>query len=168
MKKLTTAHRIRTRGFSLVEVAMAMGIASFCLLATVGLLPVGLDSIRVSREESGAANCLEQIARSLRSATPNSAGGFHSTGGFGELSWSGATGGSATFDNLSLDGLPADRSAEARLIGHVEISPIGSAATGQAMVTVAWPTTATWNTSTKRWENAQGSVTTWVVFRSDR
>ena len=34
---------IQTAGFSMVEVTLAIGILGFCLLAVIGLLPLGLD-----------------------------------------------------------------------------------------------------------------------------
>ncbi len=47
--------RSRARAFSLVEVVLAMGIVSFSVLATVGLLSVANDTNRRSREETFAA-----------------------------------------------------------------------------------------------------------------
>ena len=58
-----------SRGFSLVEVVIAIGILSFCLLAIFGLLPVGLSSNKASVEQSGAANIATAIVADLR-ATP--------------------------------------------------------------------------------------------------
>ncbi len=59
------------RSFSLVEVVLAMGIVSFSVLATVGLLSVANDTNRRSREETFsaqlAANEFERI-RSLSAA----------------------------------------------------------------------------------------------------
>lgn len=157
---------MRPRAFSLVEVAMAMGIASFCLLAVVGLLPVGLDAARESREESGAARCLEQIAQSLRSAERTS-GGFRASGAFTNLEWAPATGLASTMTNLSLEG-PDSEPAEQRLVARVEIAPQNGGPVCQALVTVAWPNRVTWEASTSSWKNAQGSLSTWVIFRSPR
>jgi uncharacterized protein (TIGR02598 family) len=57
--------------FSLVEVVLAMGVVSFAVLATVGLLSIGNDTNRQAREESAAAqiaaNQFERI-RSLSAA----------------------------------------------------------------------------------------------------
>jgi len=47
--------------FSLVEVALALAITAFCLVAVFGLLPVGLNSNQASTEQTAAAN----IARSI-------------------------------------------------------------------------------------------------------
>ena len=37
-----------TAGFSLVEVVLALGVAAFCLIAVLGMLPVGLKTQQAS------------------------------------------------------------------------------------------------------------------------
>ena len=54
--------------FSLVEVTVALGIAGFCLLTIVGLLPVGLSNNMSSIEQPGAANLARGIITDLRAA----------------------------------------------------------------------------------------------------
>ena len=53
-------------GFSLVEVALALGIASFGLLALFGLLPVGISSNHASIEQTNATNIATAIIADLR------------------------------------------------------------------------------------------------------
>ena len=55
--------------FSLVEVTLALGIAGFCLLTIVGMLPVGLSSNKNSMEQSSAANLARAIAADLRTSS---------------------------------------------------------------------------------------------------
>jgi len=55
-------------GFSLVEVTLALGVAGFCMLAIVGLLPVGLSANRNSIGQSAAANLARGIVADLRAA----------------------------------------------------------------------------------------------------
>jgi len=55
--------------FSLVEVTLALGIAAFCLVAILGLLPVGLTSNQASVEQTVAAGVTSAIVADLR-ATP--------------------------------------------------------------------------------------------------
>ena len=57
MKNLTHARC----GFSLVEVALALGIAGFCLIALFGLLPVGINSNRASLEQTAAADIASRV-----------------------------------------------------------------------------------------------------------
>ena len=47
--------------FSLVEVVLAMGILSICMVLLMGLLPVGLKTNEISAEESNALNLMTAI-----------------------------------------------------------------------------------------------------------
>jgi uncharacterized protein (TIGR02598 family) len=56
---LRTAHsKLKIRGFSLIEVVLALGIASFSLLLLTALIPTGLQTNKESVEESQAINLL--------------------------------------------------------------------------------------------------------------
>lgn len=48
-------------GFSLVEVTMAVGLVSFCLVAMLGVLPVGLKQERGSTEQMAAMQVLAAV-----------------------------------------------------------------------------------------------------------
>jgi Tfp pilus assembly protein PilV len=65
----------RLRGFSLVEVTLALGVAGFCLVTVMGLLPLGLDSNQNCLEQTLAASVASQVYSDLRLAprTPNAA-----------------------------------------------------------------------------------------------
>lgn len=58
---------MNSRGFSLVEICMALGIAAFCLVAIYSLLPVGLRASQESSEETVATGILSQVAADLAS-----------------------------------------------------------------------------------------------------
>ena len=62
--------RSSSAGFSLVEVAVALGITAFCLLAIFGLLPVGEQTNRHATSQTSAINILDAVIADLR-ATPN-------------------------------------------------------------------------------------------------
>jgi Tfp pilus assembly protein PilV len=66
-------------GFSLVEVAIALAVASFCLITISGLLSVGLSSSQTSSQESIMANIAGQVADDLRAAplAPGSVSPFY-------------------------------------------------------------------------------------------
>lgn len=53
--------RSRKAGFSLVEVTMALGLMSFCLVAMLGLLPVGLKQARLSTDQVAAMQVLAAV-----------------------------------------------------------------------------------------------------------
>jgi type II secretory pathway pseudopilin PulG len=55
--------------FSLVEVVLALGVASFAILAIVSLVPYGLQSSKESLDESAAINVLSEVIAD-RQATP--------------------------------------------------------------------------------------------------
>jgi Tfp pilus assembly protein PilV len=53
-------------GFSLVEVALALGVAAFALVAIIGLIPIGLNSNQASSEQTAAAGLSAEIIADLR------------------------------------------------------------------------------------------------------
>jgi type II secretory pathway pseudopilin PulG len=62
--------RTRHHAFSLVEVAIALGILGFVIVTVVGLLSVGLKSNQVSLEETRAALMLTLLEADLRNTHP--------------------------------------------------------------------------------------------------
>ena len=54
------------RGFSLVEVVMALGIVAFAMLSIVGLLPLGLDTVKESMNQTVTASIAQEIRGELR------------------------------------------------------------------------------------------------------
>ena len=58
-------------GFSLVEVALAMGVAAFCLLTLMALLPVAVQRYHDADAQSAMVNMATMVARDLE-ATPSS------------------------------------------------------------------------------------------------
>ena len=65
--------------FSLVEVTLALGIAAFCLIAVVGLLPVGMNSNQTATEQTNSVGILSAIAADLRATPPTSPPGGATT-----------------------------------------------------------------------------------------
>jgi hypothetical protein len=60
--------------FSLVEVAFAVGVASFCLITIIALIPAGITANQSSIEQTQATSLLSAIVADLRSApAPTSA-----------------------------------------------------------------------------------------------
>src|SRR4029453_3243408 len=55
--------------FSLVELTLALGIAAFCLIALVGIIPVGVQTNRNATSQTAAANIMAAVIADLR-ATP--------------------------------------------------------------------------------------------------
>jgi len=57
---------LRSSGFSLVEICLAIGIVASGLLVIVGLLPVGLQSMHDSAVQYGTASIAQQISSELQ------------------------------------------------------------------------------------------------------
>ena len=59
-------------GFSLIEVVIALGIFAFCIVAIVGLLPVGMNSVRSVSNENNAIHIASSIEGIWQVAPTNS------------------------------------------------------------------------------------------------
>jgi len=152
------------KAFSLVEVVLALGIASLCLAPLVGLLPVGLGVVKTSQEQAAGAVCLNQLTEAIRTAAVQSDGSMKAGGIYNNITWRDQSV-SFTMDDVSLGGTRTPDTIRKRLVVHVLIEPPSTnSATGRALVSVAWPNHATWLPSTSTWSNAQGSVSTWLVI----
>lgn len=66
-RRARNCHARPTRGFSLVEIVLALGVISFALVAIIGLLPIGLASNRGTIQETRANHLAEEIFSTLRS-----------------------------------------------------------------------------------------------------
>lgn len=162
--------RIRrgTGAFTLTEIALALGIISFGLVAVLGMLPAGLGAMRHGRDELAAAHCLRYLSDSIRRAErlngvlPST---FQGGGILTNLSWTVGEAGPVfmTLTNLTSAGSPAARPEDGLLSAHVEITPpANSRSAGSAYVTVAWPAQAAWDG--QGWTRHQGQIATHVVF----
>lgn len=58
-----THHR---KGFSLVEVVMALGIISFAFISLLGMLPLGLGTFRSAMDTSLSSHILQQISSQVQ------------------------------------------------------------------------------------------------------
>ena len=158
--------------FSLVEVTLALGIVSFALVAVLGLLPVGLKSVKNANEQAGAANVLNAIAGSLRTASSTNASNFSGRFADQDISYSlGVASPAIIWPNLTLEGAQEDASGNPpkRLSARLEIlqSPSADFSTpGRAVVSVAWSAQAgpTWDAAANKWTKADGSITSGIQF----
>ncbi|MDB6154974.1 MAG: hypothetical protein JWL90_3427 [Chthoniobacteraceae bacterium] len=58
-----------SKGFSLVEVAIATGITTFCLLTLFGLLPIGLNQSHYASAQTQAANFAAALNGDIRATS---------------------------------------------------------------------------------------------------
>jgi uncharacterized protein (TIGR02598 family) len=56
----------KTAAFSLVEITLALGVAAFCLIAVMGMLPAGLKTQKASIQQTAANSIISQIVGKLR------------------------------------------------------------------------------------------------------
>jgi len=61
-----------SRAFSLVETVVAMGLVSFSILITIGLLSIGGDTAKRAKDEASAARLAENEFERLRSLSASS------------------------------------------------------------------------------------------------
>jgi hypothetical protein len=57
-----------TAAFSLAEITIALGVAAFCLVAVLGMLPVGLKTQQAGIKQTTANSIISQIVGKLRAA----------------------------------------------------------------------------------------------------
>lgn len=65
---------MKSSAFSLVEIAIALGIFAFCLLAIMGLFTAGLKTERISQDEEGATTALASLGLALENSYPGTNG----------------------------------------------------------------------------------------------
>jgi type II secretory pathway pseudopilin PulG len=58
-----------TSAFSLVELTLAIGIAAFCLIAVMGVIPVGVQTNRNATSQTTATNIMAAVITDLRSTS---------------------------------------------------------------------------------------------------
>lgn len=132
--------------FSLVEVVIAIGVATFCLVAIFGLLPIGISSNQTSAEQTAATNILTAVSADLRSApNPSPRGSAQTSLVFKiPIPAAGATASAVpTTIYISEDGQPAASAVAARYQMNLWMTPpvTGRGAT-IVRAHVSWPPTA--------------------------
>jgi uncharacterized protein (TIGR02598 family) len=116
--------------FSLVELTLALGVASFCLIAVFGLLPVGIRTSQDAISETASVSILSAVIADLR-ATPETTA---TSPQFGLTFGSQAT---LYFDS---NGRSATMTASRyRLTISFPANPTGSYAATFAHLEVSWP-----------------------------
>jgi hypothetical protein len=162
------APRGHSRAFSLTEIAIAVGVVAVGLIAVLGLLPTGLNALRSGRDELAGAHCLRALCDGLRQAQREATDvpeTFRAGGSLTNLTWTVGTPGPVglTLTNLTSGGFPASRPEDTQLNARVELRPPAAPREAvTALVTVAWPATARWESA--KWVNHLGQMETHVVF----
>ena len=153
----------RTRlaeAFSLVEVALALGVAAVSLLVIFSLLPIGLQTNQRSIEQTASVDILSAVAADLR-ATPLTAprGGATTSTQFGiNVPAGGSTGSTTLFFNSAGQASSSQQSDSRYRVTINFVANGGGAKTATfADLKVTWPAGAAI-------ANAQGSAEMFAAF----
>lgn len=150
------------RGFSLIEVVLALGVVSFALVAIVGLLPVALSTQRDAVNQAFAVQALNDVSQALSGAyRPTTDAPYRYLDPLGEVT---AGPGSRTL-TLSEDGLLTSGGSSAlgaKGIVYIEQKPAINGIVQPVFISVAWPASAV--RSGGKWTKAQGSVSAFVYL----
>ncbi len=134
--------------FSLVEVALSLGVAAFALIGIFGLLPIGLNSNQAAINQTAIANILTEISADLRTGDAQSPR-------FGIALNVPSTATSTFYLDESGGRTPAPASARYRVSTTVAPTSSGGRTVTKVGITVSWPAAVD---STK----AAGLVSTFV------
>lgn len=130
--------------FSLVEVTLALGVAAFCLIAVLGLLPTSLKTQQASIQQTTANSIISQIFSDLRAdlRLPPGLASHETEDGF-QPPLHGHWLQMLTPDTLyfTQEGKPVNNAQDIPVfkatITYSRVSPIGN--TSLANITVSWP-----------------------------
>ncbi len=137
-------------GFSLVEITIALGVASLCLLAVFSLLPVGVQTNRAAVAETVGGSILSSVTADLRS-TPKTS----STSAQFVITFGTAT--TLYFDGEGRFSTTLQANSRYKVTVTFPASPVGGFAPTYAHARVSWPAAATV-------ANSDGSVETLAAF----
>lgn len=107
-KQATPGSRSATRskrGFSLVEVVIALGVVSFAFIGIIGSLPVGIQSMQGAMQQQAKANITQQLRSDLQQipfATAANPGADYSIEALAGVTW-----------YYTSEGMKTDKPAEA-------------------------------------------------------
>lgn len=147
---------MRRRGFSLVEIAISLGIFAFCLLAVMGLFASGLRTEQSAQDEEGASTALATLSLALENAHANTtpAGTYSPVSPLSTWNWSPTNGGVT-------QGTLGDYAYWIRI---KQGNAGGDARLMTARLEVAWPTnTVQWD-SEGRATAAKGTASSSTLF----
>lgn len=167
-------------GFSLVEVVLALGVASFALLTLLALVPVGTKNNKISTDETRGMGILTALAADLKGSHPLANGGvsilFHLPLPYSYTAASGLAFNTALQANvlyttgLSASELPVPPSSSPRTpfqasIVYTYLPSAGSLQPAEADLIVSWPCLDTQDPSDlTNLTKVSGSVESHVTF----
>ena len=156
---------MKRKGFSLVEVTIALGIIAFCVISVVALLPMGMNSLQSARERRNATEFINLLAGDLLSKRVSSTGTNSLPGVFSNYSWSvGGTNVSGVLE-VPADGRQGSSGSDlATMQVFFSIDPPKDRwSAGLARFSVAWPGGAK-RKADNTWTGARGHAEAVIYF----
>jgi type II secretory pathway pseudopilin PulG len=145
---------MKSKGFSLVEIALSLGIFAFCLLAVMGLFTMGLKTERGSQEEDAASSTLAELGIAVENSTPNTDGTLSTVAPLDGWKWN-PTSGSTTSGILG---------EYAYWVRVRQVNTTGHSRLMNARLEVAWPPeAATWSSEGQA-SGVRGSAGSSIFF----
>lgn len=138
----------RREAFSLVEVVIAVGIAAFCLVVMLGLIPTGLSTNKDSSGETAAANIARCIFSDLRATSKG-----NTVSPLYGIDF--PSGGSPQTTTLYWDEAGSTNSSgstQTKYRSTVTLTSNSPSATLTVAVLITWPSSASTNTAPGRYE----------------
>ena len=138
------------KAFSLIEVVIAIGLFTFCIVGIVGLLPIAANSVKSVSQESNANNIAESISGfwQVAPSTASTSGGNFTMGNFTV----GTTGNQTFYYNNDGSIVPNVTDASLRLVYDVNALN-GFPNTFTVNLTFTWPPNASSNSTTATTRN---------------
>jgi uncharacterized protein (TIGR02598 family) len=136
--------------FSLIEVVIALGLFTFCIVGIVGLLPIAANSVKSISQESNANNIAESISGfwQVAPSTASTSGGNFTMGNFTV----GTTGNQTFYYNNDGSNVDDQTDASLRLVYDVQnLSNYPNTFT--VNLTFTWPPNASSNSTTATTRN---------------
>ena len=156
--KTKTTQKIINDGFTIVEVALALGMVGICIATMQGLIPAGIRVARDSTEQTACTTMMSAVATDLR----YSASGSSNSPRFG-IAFPETGSSSSTNIYLMEDGTQTLNAKNARFGVSVGLSNAPSTTVSSltsAKIKVFWPSTAAIG-------KEQGSVETLTAFNRE-
>lgn len=156
------------KGFSLVEVTLALAISVFCFLGLTGLLIAGLNSMNTTREENNAVYTLERISNAIRTSQTTDGVHYTGSGAFSNIFWKvGDEKSIIKISELPLNINDSNEIDAPKSSAYIEILPPSQRlSAGSALISIAWPSESSpqYQPAIKSWKKSQGSKSLRIIF----
>lgn len=125
-----------SKGFSLAEVAIALGVMSITLLTLFALLPIGLKANQSSISQTAATSILSAVVSDMRATPKTSAASTQFAISFGSSK-------TMYFDSEAIPAASPTATSRYRVTVSFPTSPAGARSATYSNILITWPARAT-------------------------